>query len=609
MPRPKRTRATATRQTKGTEPAGPPAPHSPISDPTAASELSNDIYGLSDREKEKTRAKKTGTAADENNKTSEVVRTRLGTRASLQEAKALEQAEKRRDDAMARLDDLPTSKTMGTSSDDIRSPPEVGRRRSHASPRRSRPTDVSGLDLDGDTFGDLDDSLADGGGGSHGGQHSTDTSTLDAAAFRRRPRKSSIVGRDDAPIRPSSRGLNTPGFSSTFSFGQFKRRQREPSILSSRRNRSHSRQPYASGDESANERDFSRVFDPTPLRGASRQRSVAPSSEASRQPSPTVRTRKRKSQEKDDGSRKRAAVEPDEDEPMRASIEVGEDEDEDISLPARGRSPPRQVTPDPNDPDLAPPLSSGSSDGSPAAWPSLSALGHRTYRARRPAPRTHRTPDRATDGGLDGSDISSPPSLTHSPNFKPAAAARQRRARPAKEKNVTTADLASLLPQRRHKQTTSDPFDLESLSSDVEHDRGSDGGEDGDDELSRPNPRARRRAARSRSGVRNAPEPPKNKQNTVATGKKKSRRTYGSHGSDKENQGLAGEASAAADGDDNAEAEGDDEEAAVDPETSRMMLAKMGEELKKAAKKFKEVDRWELMYEEVVESSSPVAER
>ena len=40
-----------------------------------------------------------------------------------------------------------------------------------------------------------------------------------------------------------------------------------------------------------------------------------------------------------------------------------------------------------------------------------------------------------------------------------------------------------------------------------------------------------------------------------------------------------------------------------------MMLAKMGEELKKAAKKFKEVDRWELMYEEVVESSSPVAER
>ena len=42
-----------------------------------------------------------------------------------------------------------------------------------------------------------------------------------------------------------------------------------------------------------------------------------------------------------------------------------------------------------------------------------------------------------------------------------------------------------------------------------------------------------------------------------------------------------------------------------DSENTVEMLARMGEELTVAAKKFKEVDKWELAFEEVTEASSP----
>lgn len=582
MPRPKRTRGVATRQANlGAETSAPtsatqPAAHNPI----IPSGSSTDIYDLSDREKEKIRTQNADDTALQS------ARPRLGVKGNAQQAKALEDSMRRRDEAMTRLDDLTsTSKTFNASSDDVESPPEIGRR-SQTSLRQGRPTDVSGLDLDDDMFGDLDDSLV-GHDQSQSVHHSTDTSSLNVAAFRKRPRKSSIVGRDDAPIRPSSRGPNTPGISSTLNFGHFRRRPREPSILGTgRRGRSNSRQPQASGDESENERDLTRNIGLTPLRQTSRQPGGAPSSEAPRQASPNERTRKRKSLEDHGSGQKRAALDSDDD--VRDSIEV--DDNPDASR--RGRSPPRLATPDMDDPDLAPPLSSGSSEGGAAIWPPLDSLAHRTYRTRRPASRALKTPEL----GDSGSDISSPPSLTHSPNYRPAAKTK-RNVRAAKAK-VTTADLASLLPRRRHKKTGSNPFEI--TSSDAEEEDSTLGNED--DELAYTSSRATR--------TRKTPRPPGREANSEAKDKraagtaKTSRRTYGSRSSDKENQGE--EEIIVGAGDDAAEDEGEEDGVELpDEETSQMMLVRLGQELKSAAKKFKEVDKWELEFEEITHSSSP----
>jgi hypothetical protein len=182
--------------------------------------------------------------------------------------------------------------------------------------------------------------------------------------------------------------------------------------------------------------------------------------------------------------------------------------------------------------------------------------------------------------------MSSPPSLTHSPDNRPPRskpAARGRAPRRDPPPKVTTADLASLLPRRRHKQAKADPF---SISSDAEDDTLTL--DNDDDELSYTRPRGRTKRATRPLGNAKA------KGKEPASGK----RTYGSRTSDKENEGD----SIVVGGDEDDAA---DEEAVPDEETSQMMLARLGEELKNAAKKFKEVDKWELEFEEVTEPSSP----
>jgi hypothetical protein len=429
---------------------------------------------------------------------------------------------------------------------------------------------VSGLDLDDDTFGNLDDSLIAGAEESQSMQHSNETSSLNMAAFRRRPRVSSIVGKDDAPIRPSSRGPNTPGITSTFSFGNFKRRKREPSILG--RHRSTSRQPGGvSGAESADEGDFTRLGEPT-------------SRTMSREPSPQRHTRKRKSLESHAGGEKRAAVEADTE--IHASIELDDDNESALSSPPT--TPARGFTPDPNDPDLAPPASIASSDDSPVIRANLDAFTHRNYHSRRAASRAQKTPEL----DADASDVSSPPSLTHSPKYSAPAPQHGRAKRRDPSPKVTTADLASLLPRRRHKvvapssDAEDDPFALD----------------DDDDELSHAQPRGRTmRPARPLGNASNAA--PKGKQ-PAATKGKGPKRTYGSRAalSDKENEDEEEDTIVAA----GSEAEAAEEENELpDAETSQMMLERLGEELKNAAKKFKEVDKWELEFEEVTEPSSP----
>jgi ATP-dependent RNA helicase MRH4 len=76
-------------------------------------------------------------------------------------------------------------------------------------------------------------------------------------------------------------------------------------------------------------------------------------------------------------------------------------------------------------------------------------------------------------------------------------------------------------------------------------------------------------------------------------------RTYSRRSSDKENEG---------EGEDNDGEEGADDET-FDQTTDSVREVFAAEELQQAAKKFKEVDKWELDFEEVVQSSSPAGAR
>ncbi|KAH8910158.1 hypothetical protein BR93DRAFT_462171 [Coniochaeta sp. PMI_546] len=553
MPRPKRTRAVASRKAT-TEPPAPQAPAQPVQ---ASAQPSSDIYDLSDREKQRLARRKSGVDVDPE-----------------------ETEGQARQPSPHLVEAISQEVTVGASSGDMESPPELGRR-NETSARRARHTDVSGLDLDDSMFGDLDDSLVSG-EEDQTGQRSNETSSLNVAAFRRRPRVSSIVGKDDAPIRPSSRGPNTPGITSTFSFGNFKRRKREPSILgTARRHRSTSRQPGVSGDESAGEEDLPRLDDPTPARRAVSRSSAVPSRAVSRDISPRRQTRKRKSLEDQGGGGKRVAAESTAE--LHSSIEV-DDDDEPLSSPPT--TPARPAIPDPNDPDLAPPASIASSEDSPVIKANLGIFTHRNYHSRRSASRSRKTPEL----DADASDISSPPSLTHSPNYSAPARKAPPRGRARKRDpspKVTTADLASLLPRRRHNHVD--------ISSDVEEDTLTL--DNDDDELSYAQPRGRSQRRTRPLG---------NASNTAAKGKqpakgKGGKRTYGSRVSDKENE----EDTIVVGGSEDEAAAEEEEEVVADAETSQMMLERLGEELKNAARKFKEVDKWELEFEEVTEPSSP----
>ncbi|KAK3368197.1 hypothetical protein B0H63DRAFT_487976 [Podospora didyma] len=605
-PRPKRSRV-ATTVTK---------PNAPPSVP------SSDIYDISDREKERIRKKRASEGAPA--VPGQEGRASSSLRLNPEQAKALEDSRNKRDQALDRLANISSTNKASDSSD-----VEYSRREESAIAPKPRLTDVSGLDLDDSMFGNLEDSLED----SHNaidettqnGYRSTDTSSFNVNLFKRRPRQSSIVGKDDAPIRPSSRGPNTPSISSTFNLGKFRRRAREPSILGTaqkdRTQRSASQVSQArsiAGDDSGPD-DESTPLDLAKRRSGRLSRSAVDNS--SREESPIVPSRKRKSLEDQVGREKRLAVEDE----IHQSIEVQSGSSSPVpSLSSSLRGPrglpqDRLSTPGPhpideNDPDMAPPLSSGSSNGgSPVLWPSLESLAHRTYyRERKPAAaaRAAKTPEPDADDDALASDISSPPSLTHSPNYaapvaKPNAVKKKPAAAP---KPALTADLTSLLPRRRHTQKSTrrnkDPFDLGSS------DEGSENEDKEDDELSymvdaRAAARRKKKKAAaatlplSRSSNRKGKETAQ--VSSTKTQKKPGIRTYGSRSSDKENNDDSIEVEGEEEDGDGGEAEEDE----MDPETSQMIQERIGEELNKARKKFKEVDMWELSFEEVTGSSSP----
>ncbi|KAK0738567.1 hypothetical protein B0T18DRAFT_422310 [Schizothecium vesticola] len=611
MPRPKRSRV-----------ASRPAPQSSTTPPPTSKPVkparqisraaSSDIYDVSDREMERTkkRVEVNLSVLDEQDGRSHVQP------ADSEQARTLEAARSREKDALGKLDNL--TSTSAANENEPSPHIEYSRRESASMAVGSRPprlTDASGLDLDDDVFGNLDDSLDDSRDDTHMAHTSraTDTSSFNIAMFRRRPRQSSIVGKDDAPIRPSSRGGNTPSATSHLNLGRFKRRQREPSILGTAQKERAQRPPsrasdYGSmmGDDSGPEGES------TPLdkkRQSGRQDGI----EVER--SPSLPSRKRKSLEDQGGREKRIALAVDggdEEDVIQQSIEVQSTPPGSPSLLRNAQN--LLSTPDRDDPFNAPPASSSSAGSSPVALPSWELLTHRNYHAKKPVARAPaKTPELEAD---NDSDLSSPPSLTHSPNYGPTRASTRTKAKrkpaadaaPPKPVKLTTADLTALLPRRRQKnkkatRPSNDPFDMDSAEDDDEVNAD-------DDELSYvATTKRRRRGAATLAQTAATNRGAKAKKAAAAAvvaaaaEKKKQVRKYGLS-SDKENAEGEEEEEEEREGVTLGSVLGDEEE--EDPETSQMMVERMGEELKRAARKFQEVDQWELSFEEVAPSSDGV---
>ncbi|RGP59151.1 hypothetical protein FSPOR_11531 [Fusarium sporotrichioides] len=524
-------------------------------------------------------------------------------------------ANRRRDAALDKLGrEDPTSTTSRTAEEVDSGSSVEGGRRTAATPMHRR--DTSGLDLADSVFLDLDESFGLGDDSTQLGLGSNNNSSLNLSNFGRRSRQSSIIGRSDPPIRPSSRGGNTPSISSTLHFGAFKRRAREPSILGTARKPRP--EENAVGQEldsdSESEDDFAPEAESTPVNNRRRtQPEVELEIEVPASPDVSAgpKHRKRKSEDalpSSERPEKMSRIERDaelsEDEAGPAPEAIDSDAESDSSLSDLGSPlgpspvlPERPITPIDNDELMALPASSDSED---ANWPDIHTLAKRR---RRPS---ITTPVRADNF----SDVSSPPSLTHSPNFadtqKPRGRAATRRQQPPPK--VTTADLTSLLPKRHYKKQR-EP----GMESDEEHDT-SGIGED-EDELSYVSGRGARQRRGGRSTSRGGAKRPGSrggrttqalKPKQTDSGKQAARnaQTYSRRSSDKENENE--EASGEEDEHDNSRFQPLPDDTFEDGSAENASTPS-ADELRQAAKKFKEVDRWELDFEEVTQSSSPLA--
>lgn len=609
MPRPTRSRAAASRKADSSSDAAP-APRATGDKAPVQSDSTDNIYGVSDREIERQRKKKAA-ASDRSIATPRrSTRSRANQSSTAIDQAALQSSRSRRNAALARLEDLTSTTDDARDSSDVVASPVVEAGRNAAPMEGSsllgggslgpRGRDLSGLEInDSEIFGHLDSSFditaenGKGGGdettsttGQQTGTRSADTSTFNVSVFKRQPRRrrqSSIVGRDDAPIRPSSRGPTTPGLSSTFSVGNFKRRARQPSILlSSAQKASMSVQRSRAASEASEnavasegeEESFLPEAEGTPVRPSRGRASAA--KELVESVEGGTRSRKRKSTEGHEAEvAKRQAVESDE-APLHQSIEMDD-----------RSSPPSMLSRTPaldDDSVLAPPASSSSSEaGSPMPWPALNALGKKHRGAKTPA----------LDD--DVSDMSEPPPLTHSPNPKATKSVPKGKSKTAARKEspkLSTADLAALLPRRRHKARR-DGEGSENEETGSDHDMY---------DISSHSRASRKKTARPVTGPSSKANQANQATSTAARARRSTRRTYGSRRFGKEK---------AADGDfidvdEDASTPLDD--TIFDADQTGASPGELGEELRAASKKFKEVDEWELDYEEVVESSSPLPE-
>lgn len=488
----------------------------------------------------------------------------------------------------------PASSVRNTSVDSV----EIGRR---ALETPSTRRDTTGLDLaDDSVFGDLGDSFADGEMPDFEQEPRSGSTTRSWSTFKPRSRQSSFIGRNDPPIRPSSRsGANTSTLASSLNIGAFRRRAREPSILGTVRRGGPRSETSGRGAQSdlESEGEFAPDAESTPLHNRRRTRaSLVSNTTAQRRDvsanlsTNTVRTttRKRKSE---------AAAEERAAKTARTEETDSDSEISDLASPQMPPSTPirqRAMSPIDLDEINAPPASSGSEDED-EAWPDIHALAKRR---RRPS---MTTPLRAAAGEDDEilSDISSPPSLTHSPNYTGRAARGRAPHRTPQPKPLTTADLANLLPKRKYKKSRREGAGSD---EDEEEEEVEDEGADEEDvpvtrtrggRISRPPSRAA-----SASGHKQRPSTPVRRTRSASKHK-----TYGRRSSDKENHHSGDEE----EGDSQFQPLADD--TFGDTTATAPLDFQSLDELKRATKKFSEVDKWQLEYEEVAESFSPKGAR
>lgn len=627
MPRPKRTKvAPAPRAHK-------PAAANPVRKVKEDTVESEDLYGVSDQEnRPAARAKRTKTSHPNESATRKQSTPRpLNTTMALtrEQNQALEGQRTRRGRALQRLD---AENSANTSPSQIvtetpmasQSSPEVEHsRREQPTPaidtsvlvagnfrRRPRQPSILGRAAPRARSDSLGSDLSDA-----GNLTSLPGNTTPAVgALGKRQRQPSILGQQSAlrakpSIESMNAGMETPGnVGSALKFGAFRRRPRQPSILGTAQK---IRQQISQSDEEESEDEFD------PIDGSARQSpSNRPSSVQQGQSSP-LNPRKRKLSQVQVPRSPPPAVSTESDHepeiiPATASGTSRDESEPPQSSPAEPQVQ-QPAAPSPGPPDrysetMAPPRSSSS----PAPPSPVVIQAARRANNQRAAP-VRRQPARRPATPSD--PPSSPPSLTHSPNgpYIKKNTKNARQAPPA-PKTLSTAQLQALLPRRRRQQPR-DAFDFEDDdASEVDL----TGLASDDDELShlgtttarRPNPRqasrtpAPRRAANTAAkGKAKATLKPKPKTPGAST-----RKTYGgartaASTSDKANAAVE-EADEEAGGLEEGDSLGpipDDEES---PENSEELEARVGQELKKAARKFKEVDEWELEFEEATQSSS-----
>jgi len=405
--------------------------------------------------------------------------------------------------------------------------------------------------------------------------------------FKRRPREPSLIRRNAATVRSSSIGLEmdkgTPAVGSALKIRNFKRRAREPSILRTTQKDRQLRPEYDDEDED----DFHPEDESTPL-NLSKSRTLTTSSAASNS---NIRKRKLSPLQVPQSSPTLTFPEDSENQDILPATALLNDEEEgelpteDIPMPSieTGLDAAEAMSE-----TMAPPQSSSPSPSSPQ----IPRQPRRVQESRPPS--RGRRPIRGRAPLLLNQDSppSSPPSLTHSPN-RPVTTAPKPKAKtqtPAAS-TFSTAQLQALLPRRR-RRGTQDPFDIASSEDEIDvSGLGSD-----DDELTHSSIRAPPRTLNRRPVPIKKPAklkaPARSSKSVAGKG------TYGSKGnvaSDKENE---------VDPDDSLAPLPDDEDGEGSPENSQELEKRVGKELKKAARKFKEVDEWELDFEEVTASSS-----
>lgn len=457
--------------------------------------------------------------------------------------------------------------------------------------RRPRQYSLLGKGKARDRSSSLDSNIADDTGLMSMGRKNT--SILGKGKFKRRQREPSILGRAVARARSSSAGLEmdvgTPAVGSALRLGNFKRRAREPSILGTARKARPEAPP--SDEDEEDEEDFNPEDESTPL-NLSKTRTANTSSAGS---SSNPRKRKLSARQVPLPSSPLPSANAVNDQVIVPATASVHDEAEQYSdAPASSEELPmpsieaRSMSPELLSETMAPPRSSSEEPGSPPLPRPTSRVlpqrapsrGRRALRSRTPVALNNDSPP------------SSPPSLTHSPNGPPVQSAPKPRARrPVPPTTaLSTAQLQALLPRRRRRGATRDPFDIVSSEDEVDV----SGLASDDDELAHITVRAPPR----RSLLDRLPAPLKKPSKSTAAAKAKSggKATYSRVAavSDKENEEH--------DPDDSLGPLPDNEE--VDPEDSLQLEKRVGKKLKRVAKKFQEVDNWEMEFEDNTASSS-----